>query len=155
MTLGVLAILQAVSAAPKQMADVAYLLGDWSGSASGASVSLDVSKGPGNRSLKFELRVSGSLIRTFTDEGFLWWDGQAAAYRSHAMSSVSNEPRREIGRISSGALVMVSEPFEVAGVSERTRRTFSRESDGLRLKLDLRNGDAWKSGFSVLLKRRK
>jgi hypothetical protein len=70
------------------------------------------------------------------------------------MSSVSNDPRVEIGRLSGGALVMVSEPFEVSGISERTRRSFSKEADGIRMKLDLRNGDSWKSTFSTLLKKR-
>jgi hypothetical protein len=136
------------------MADVRFLVGDWRGSVSGASVSLAVSNGPGNRSLRFSLRVSGALIKPFTDDGFLWWDKEAAAYRSHAMSSVSNDPRVEIGRLSGEALVMVSEPFEVSGISERTRRTFSKEADGIRMKLDLRDGDSWKSKFSTLLKKR-
>ena len=145
----------AQSAVPREIGAVRFLTGDWAGSVSGANVSLGVSQGPGGRSLRFSLRVTGSLIKPFADEGYLWWDDEAAAYRSHAMSSVSNDPRREIGRLSNGSLVMVSEPFEVNGVSERTRRSFSVEGDGLRLKLDLRDGDSWKPGFSSLLKKRR
>ena len=148
-----LAVLQ--SAVPKEIGAVRFLTGEWSGSVSGANVSFNVSNGPGGRSLKFSLRVTGSLIKPFADEGYLWWDNEADAYRSHAMSSVSNDPRREIGRLSGGALVMVSEPFEVSGVSERTRRSFSVEGEGLRMKLDRRDGDSWKSAFSTLLKKRK
>lgn len=148
-----LAVVQ--SAVPREIGAVRFLMGDWAGSVSGAHVSLIVSQGPGSRSLRFTLRVTGSLIKPFSDEGYLWWDSEAKAYRSHAMSSVSNDPRKEIGRLSNGALVMVSEPFEVNGVSERTRRSFATEGDGLRMKLDLREGDSWKSGFSTLLKKRR
>ena len=145
----------AQSAVPREIGAVRFLVGDWTGSVSGANVSLGVSQGPGGRSLKFSLRVTGSLIKPFSDEGFVWWDKETAAYRSHAMSSVSNEPRVEIGRITGGGLVMVSEPFEVSGISERTRRTFIAEGDGLRMKLELRDGDSWKPSFSTLLKKRR
>ena len=151
----VVGLVLAQSAVPREIGAIRFLVGDWTGSVSGANVSLGVSEGPGGRSLKFSLRVTGSLIKQFSDEGFIWWDKEAAAYRSHAMSSVSNQPRLEIGRISGGSLVMVSEPFEVSGISERTRRTFVVEGEGLRMKLDLRDGDAWKPGFSTLLKKRR
>jgi hypothetical protein len=148
-------LILAQSAVPREIGAIRFLVGDWTGSVSGANVSFGVAQGPGGRSLKFSLRVSGALIKPFSDEGFIWWDKEAAAYRSHAMSSVSNEPRIEIGRIANGGLVMVSEPFEVSGISERTRRTFIAEGDGLRMKLDVRDGDSWKPGFSTLLKKRR
>lgn len=148
-----LAVLQ--SAAPRELGQIKFLVGDWVGSVSGASVAFNVANGPGGRSLRFSLRVSGSLIKPFSDEGHIWWDNDASAFRSHAMSSVSNDPRREIGRVSAGALVLVSEPFEVSGVSERTRRTLSKDGEGLRMKIDVRDGDSWKAGLSALLKRRK
>ena len=99
------------SPVPREIGAIRFLTGDWTGSVSGANVSFNVTNGPGGRSLRFSLRVTGSLIKPFSDEGYIWWDNEAAAYRSHAMSSVSNHPRLEIGRMSGGALVMVSEPF--------------------------------------------
>ena len=142
------------SPVPRQMSDVGFLVGDWVGSAGGATVRLEVSRGPSGRSLSYLLSVSARVIKSFSDQGFIWWDREAAAYRSFAMSSLSNEPRREIGRIDQGALVMVSEPFEVDGRSERTRRSFTKDGAGIKCDIALRDGEAWKSKLSVRLAKR-
>lgn len=142
------------SPVPKEMKDVEFLVGSWSATTQGATVRFDVEKGPGGRSLSYSLSISSRLFRSFSDSGFLYWDPQPAAFRTIAMSSVSNEPRREIGRLADGALVMVSEPFEVDGRSERTRRTMKKAEGGIQFTLELREGEAWSKKASTLLQPR-
>ena len=58
----VVGLVLAQSAVPREIGAIRFLVGDWTGSVSGANVSLGVTQGPGGRSLKFSLRVTGSLI---------------------------------------------------------------------------------------------
>lgn len=156
MALAALAAVQiATSPAPKQLAELDFLIGKWTQTVDGSSVRLFVERGPARRSLRFELVVSSRAARSFIDEGYLWWDKESSAYRSFAMSSISNDPRKEIGRLVDRALVMVSEPFEVDGRSERTRRTVSPTKGGISFRLDLREGDAWKPRITMTLKPEK
>lgn len=158
MTLFVLAIVAGqipTSPVAPQMHQVSFLQGKWTGSVQGTNVRFELEAGPGKRSLRFSLVLSGRNVRSFSDDGFLWWDAEPGAFRTFAMSSISNDPRREIGRMVDGALVMVSEPFEVDGRSERTRRTMSKSGDGLKFELALREGEAWKPRVTTLLTRRK
>lgn len=143
----------ATSPPPAQISQLDFLIGKWSGSIQGSSVRLEVAHGPGKRSLRYELIVSGRNVPSFIDDGYLWWDREPAAFRSFAMTSVSNDPRREIGRMVDGSLIMVSEPFEVDGRSERSRRTLKPAKDGLSFTLDLREGDTWKTRVSSVLKK--
>ncbi|MDQ2985978.1 MAG: hypothetical protein M3R13_04570 [Armatimonadota bacterium] len=158
MTLFVLAIIAGQipsSPVPPQMQQVSFLVGQWAGSVQGTSVRFDVEAGPGKRSLRFGLILSGRNVRSFSDDGFLWWDDEPGAFRTLAMSSISNDPRREIGRLVAGALVMVSEPFEVDGRSERSRRTISKSGEGLKFEIASREGEAWKPRVTALLTRRR
>jgi hypothetical protein len=143
----------ATSKPPVQLLQLDFLIGKWTTSIEGKSVRLDVVHGPGKRSLRFELVVSSRNTQSFIDDGYLWWDKEPAAFRSLAMTSVSNDPRREIGRLTDGALIMVSEPFEVNGVSERSRRTLKPTSGALSFTLDLRENDAWKTRITAVLKK--
>jgi hypothetical protein len=143
----------ATSKPPVQLLQLDFLIGKWTTSIEGTSVRLDVVHGPGKRSLRFELVVSSRNTQSFIDDGYLWWDKEPAAFRSLAMTSVSNDPRREIGRLTDGALIMVSEPFEVNGVSERSRRTLKPTSSALSFTLDLRENDAWKTRITAVLKK--
>jgi hypothetical protein len=143
----------ATSKPPVQLLQLDFLIGKWTTSIEGTSVRLDVVHGPGKRSLRFELVVSSRNTQSFIDDGYLWWDKEPAAFRSLAMTSVSNDPRREIGRLTDGALIMVSEPFEVNGVSERSRRTLKPTSGALSFTLDLRENDAWKTRITAVLKK--
>jgi len=138
---------------PVQISQLDFLLGDWTGSVQGSSVRLDIERGPGKRSLRFEVAVSGKNVASFIDDGYIWWDKEPGAFRSLAMTSVSNDPRQEIGRLVDGTLVMVSEPFEVGGMSQRSRRSLKMASEGLSFTLELREADVWKKRIEVVLKR--
>jgi hypothetical protein len=151
----VLALQVSTSPVPHQIATIGFLTGDWEGKQSGASVQLRVDKGPGGRSLTCRFNVSATGIKSFRDEGFLWWDHEAGAYRSFAMSSISNEPRREIGKFVDSELVLVSEPFEVDGRTERTRRSFSKTANGIKCQISIREGEAWKTRLNVQLTKRR
>lgn len=152
--IALLAVVQIpASPPPKELASLDFLVGKWSGSIEGTSIRFDVAHGPGKRSLSYELIISARNIQSFINDGYLWWDKEPAAFRSLAMTSISNDPRREIGRLADGALVMVSETFEINGRPERSRRTLMPTKDGLSFTLDLREGDAWKTRVRAVLKK--
>jgi hypothetical protein len=142
---------------PKQVADLAWMVGTWSGS----------TKVPYNG---HDVLVKTTMVASFdgqvlkevstTEEGgkpvsetmMLGWDPDKHEYFSYTFTSFAPMPGVKHGSMSSGNLVMASEPWKVAGQTVVSRETYVKESDArLRSVMEFKNGRKWDPEMSMVL----
>lgn len=145
------------SAAPKEVKDLAWMVGTWTGSGK-------IAFGGQETEISSEMTASfdGQFLKTVSTDksgGFtmtktvmIGWDAAKSEYVSYTFTNIAPKARIAHGKMDGDKLVMVSEPWEAEGMSTVARETLSKNSDTkLGSKLEMKLGDKWQTGMDFVL----
>lgn len=156
-----LAIAQFV-AAPKQIADLNWMVGSWKGTTKMNVQGMEMSMASTMKVtqygsfLKFDSSNMVEGVGNMSEFGFLSWD-EKNKYMFVNYTDWATTPRVEKGDMKEGSLVLISDPWdlgeEMGGVFI-SRSTLSKMGDKqMKIVIDFKNGDAWeKAGEAIFTK---
>lgn len=145
--------------APKEVRDLAWMVGTWSGSGkiafgghetditSTMAVSFD------GQFLK-EVSSDKSSQYELTKTSMIGWDPTKKEYVSYTFTNIAPTPRIEHGNMDGNKLVMVSDPWEAEGMKLVGRETMSKISDTkCGLVIEAKISDKWEKEMDFVLTR--
>jgi hypothetical protein len=146
-----------VFAPPKQIQDLGWAVGTWSGSGkiafgrheveitSSMTVSFD------GQFLK-EVSVDKSAGSTLTKTTMTGWDALKNQYVSYTFTNMAPTARIAHGTLTGSELQMTSDPWEAEGMTMVERETLSKISDKkCGLTLEYKQGDKWITGMDFVV----
>ena len=143
-------------APPKQIKDLSWLVGTWSGSGqiSFGGHSVDITS---TMTVSFDgqfLKVvstdqsSGSTLTKTTMTG---WEPTTKEYISYTFTNMAPTARIAHGTLNGSALQMVSDPWQAEGFTIVERETMSKLSDTkCKLTLEYKDGEKWVKGMDFV-----
>jgi hypothetical protein len=144
-------------APPKQVTDLGWLVGSWSGSGK-------ITFGATTMELTTKITVSfdGQFLKAVsTDEGggftltkteMTGWDAAKGEYISYTFTNIAPAARIAHGQNSGGKLMMVSDPWMAEGMTAVFRETMVKISDTkCGLILETKKGDTWDKEMDYVL----
>ena len=145
---------------PKQIKDLSWMLGTWSGTGKiefgGHSVNITSSMTVSFDG-QFLKAVSSdkSAESTLTKTTMTGWDTKKNEYVSYTFTNMAPTARIAHGTLHAGALQMVSEPWEAEGFTMVERETMSSVSDTkCNLTLEYKGGEKWVKGMDFVFTKR-
>lgn len=142
---------------PKQVADLGWMVGTWSGSgkiAFGGHETEITSTITASFDGEFLKTVSAdkSAGFTLTKTAMIGWDAAKGEYLCYTFTNISPSARIEHGKLEGNKLVMVSEPWEAEGMKLVGRETISKITDSqYGLVLEAKIGDEWEKEMDFIL----
>lgn len=143
--------------APKEIKDLGWMVGTWSGSGkiafggheveitSTMTVSFD---GQFLKAVSSDKSAGSTLTKT-TMTG---WEAAKSRYVSYTFTNMAPTARIAHGKMDGGKLEMVSDPWEAEGMTMVDRETMSKISDTkCGLTMEYKSGDKWIKGMDFVL----
>lgn len=142
---------------PKQVKDLGWMVGAWSGSGkiafggheveitSSMTVSFD------GQFLK-EVSIDKSAGSTLTKTTMTGWEPKKGEYISYTFTNAAPTARIAHGKLNGNTLQMISDPWEAEGFTTIMRESISKISDTqCGLTLEYKQGDKWITGMHFVL----
>ncbi len=146
---------------PKEVTSLGWMVGTWTGSGK-------IAFGGHEAEITSKMKVSfdGQFLKIASEDdssGFkmtktemIGWDAKKSEYISYTFTNMGPKARIAHGKMESGKLVMVSEPWEAAGMSAVSRETMTKVSDTkYGLTMEFKNGDKWEKGMDFVLTKKE
>ncbi len=146
---------------PKEISDLSWMVGKWSGDmeftfggqTSPLTMTIDASL-----ELKFLKMVTVNDVQGFkmNEVAYIHWDAKSKQYTMTSFTDLADTPRIQSGAFKDGAIVMVSQPWEVAGAGATvSRSTVKKVSDKeISFTLEFKDGDSWTTAMKGTLKKK-
>lgn len=142
---------------PKPVADLAWMLGTWSGKGTIAfggretAIESTTTIGFDGQFLKLvSADASGGF--TMTKTVMVGWDASKSRYDSYSFTNLAPKPRIAHGKMEGNKLVLESEPWEAEGMTAIARETMTRISpDQLGVMMEFKIGEKWAKGMDLVL----
>ncbi len=156
-TVPMVSVLAQDPGAPKQIKDLAWMVGTWSGSgkiAFGSQAVEIISTMTVSFDGQFLKAVSTdkSAGSTLTKTTMTGWETTKNQYISYTFTNMAPTARIAHGKLSDSKLEMISDPWEAEGFTMVSRETMSKVSDRkLGLVMEFKNGDKWIKGMDFVL----
>jgi len=146
---------------PKEVSDLGWMVGTWTGSGK-------ISFGSQEVAITTTMTVSfdGQFLKTVSTDksgGFtmtktvmVGWDAKKNQYDSYTFTNMAPKARIAHGKMDGNKLVMESEPWEAEGMTAVARETMSKISDTKTgLMMEFKNGEKWDKGMDFVLTKSK
>ncbi|MES1147302.1 MAG: DUF1579 family protein [bacterium] len=147
-------------ARPKEISDLAWMVGAWEGSGK-------IAFGGQETEITTSMTVSfdGQFLKsvssdkssgfTLTKTSMLGWDATKSQYVSYTFTNMAPTARIAHGKLEGGKLVMTSDPWEAEGMTAVMKETVSNVSDTkCGYKLELKTGEKWATGMDFVLNKK-
>jgi hypothetical protein len=142
---------------PKQVTDLGWMVGKWSGSGKMAfggqetAMTTTMTVSFDGQFLKLVSTDASSQYKA-TKTSMIGWDAAKSQYVSYSFINFAPTARIAHGKMDAGKLVMVSDPWEAEGMTMVLRETMSKLSDTkCGLILEFKNGDKWDKSMDYVL----
>lgn len=144
---------------PKEVKDLAWMVGSWSGKGQIAfgghevEITSKITASFDGQFLKTTStdKSSGSTLTKTTMTG---WDPAKNEFVSYTFTNMAPTARIAHGKLDGGKLVMVSEPWKAEGMTTVSRETMWRVSDSKwGLTIEFKQGDKWIKGMDFTLEK--
>lgn len=146
--------------AAKEIRDLGWMVGTWSGSGK-------VSFGGRQMEIATTMMVSfdGHFLKTVSEDkssGFTMtkttmtgWDARKHQFVSYTFTNISPSARIAYGKMEGDKLTMVSEPWEAEGMTAVMRETIKKATDTqIAYSLETRRGENWSQGMNFILSKK-
>lgn len=147
--------------APKEITDLKWLEGSWTGSGTFAA---DGQEAVTKITVTFKLEGM-FLVGTITnnvmgmemiEKRYLGWSASKKQYEAYTFTNFAPTPRVERGEMKEGLLVTVSEPWEVGGGFTTGRFTLGKKGDSqLIYRIEFKMGEQWTPVTDLILTKSK
>lgn len=145
---------------PQQVTDLKWMVGTWSGKGKFAfgGQEMDVS-------MTMVFSFDGQFLKSvstnemggmkMSETMMLGWNPAKSEYDSYTFTSFAPTPGVKHGKMENGGLVMVSDPWDVGGMSVVSRTTLTKVSDTqFRMTMEFKNDDKWEKASDMELKKK-
>jgi hypothetical protein len=92
---------------------------------------------------------------TMTETYMMGYDAEKSRYFSTVYTNMSAVPRNEFGKIEDDKLIMLSEPWDLAGMKFESRTTMWKAGADVMMRLEFKMGDSWAKAGEWTLKKKK
>lgn len=163
LSLGVVLVGNAVAqlAAPaKEIQDLKWMVGTW---VAKGEMTMMGSTMPFES--EYTLSMDGAFLKgvnkqqmmgmDIVETSYMYFDKNKKEYVMQSFANFADTPRVERGTMKDGALVMVSDPWDVMGTQTVSRATVKNVGGNPSFKLEFKNGEKWEVASEVTYTKKK